>query len=236
MSTLANIANTAAMVYLKRPDKLADAIEMAKKVYLLVCGKVPFHNLTYTSAEQAMTLGTRYYSMAAFSPAVAGLIAVSVTYASGQYRRLRRSDARAFEQMRATPSGRPYSYARWQDGIEVHPTPNSSSYTWRARYWTYPTIETSVGDTVLVTPTEWDELLEWETLYRLYSALGEHEKAYALMVAQPLPRQMSPKRTISFEIGIIPRLWNDLLLTVKQREAVDEDFSINPVMRSYTHG
>jgi hypothetical protein len=49
----------------------------------------------------------------------------------------------------------------------------------------------------------------------------------------PMPRQMSPKKTQMFEVGIIPRLYNDLLKTINMREAVDEDFSVNPIRRRY---
>lgn len=235
MSTLSDIGTTVAMTNLKRPDKVLDAIQAAKKVYLLVCGKVPFDILRTTSAELPIVSGTRTYSFSSLVPSVAGIVSISMTYSTGQYRRLRRNNARTFDSLRAAAPGRPYTYARWGGGIELHPTPNSSAYTYRVRYWSYPTLEQEVGNTLLVTPPEWDELLEWETLYRMYNQLGEMEKAAALVTPMPIPRQKAPKKTIQFEAAIIPRLWNDLLQTIDQRENVDEDFSINPVVRSYTH-
>lgn len=88
--------------------------------------------------------------------------------------------------------------------------------------------------TVLVTPEEWDELLGWETLYRVYYALDQPDKAAALIGQNGFPRQPSPRKQKVFETGIIPRLWNDLLKTMSQQENVDEDFSINPIIRSYS--
>jgi hypothetical protein len=44
----------------------------------------------------------------------------------------------------------------------------------------------------------------------------------------------SPRKQTMYQTGIIPRLWNDLLATASNKENVDEDFSINPVIRAYT--
>jgi hypothetical protein len=101
------------------------------------------------------------------------------------------------------------------------------------RYWSNPTIDGTPGNTNLVTPLAWDELFKWETLYRLYFITSQEDKAAALIMPMPMPRQMSPKKTQMFEVGIIPRLYNDLLKTINMREAVDEDFSVNPIRRRY---
>jgi hypothetical protein len=94
---------------------------------------------------------------------------------------------------------------------------------------------TDFQNTAVLTPVEWDELLRWETLYKVYYSLDMLEKAAALMQPAMVPRQPgSSKKTISFETGVIPRLWNDLLTTVSQQENVDEDFSINPTIRNYS--
>lgn len=236
MPTLSDVATTVCMDYLKRPDKLDDAVKMAKKVYLLVGGKVPFDSLRVTSAELPTISGTALYSLDSITPRVAGIISISMTFGTNQYRRLKRTHVRRLDQMRAVQATRPYAYARFGGNIEMHPPPNSASFTYRLRYWSYPTIETDPGNTVIVYPEEWVELLEWETLYRVYVSVGEMEKAGALVTPMPMPRQAAPKRTIQFEAAIIPRLWNDLLQTIDQRENIDEEFGINPVVRPYTHG
>jgi hypothetical protein len=96
------------------------------------------------------------------------------------------------------------------------------------------TTQTDFQNTILLTPIEWDELLHWETLYRVYNALDQQDKAAALVQPAMMPRQPSPKKTTTFEAGIIPRLWNDLLVTMSQVENTDEDFSINPIIRAYS--
>lgn len=88
--------------------------------------------------------------------------------------------------------------------------------------------------TTLLTPLEWDELMKWETLYRVYHYLDNLDKAMSLVQPAAIPRQATPKKVPMIETGIIPRLWNDLLTTISQQENVDEDFSINPVIRAYS--
>lgn len=89
-------------------------------------------------------------------------------------------------------------------------------------------------NTVMVTPPEFDELFKWETLYRVLHYIDRADKAAALMAPTPFPRQPSPRKQKIFEQGIIPRLWNDMLFTVSQKENVDEDFNINPIVRAYS--
>ncbi len=98
------------------------------------------------------------------------------------------------------------------------------------------TTDTNYWNTIILTPTEWDELLQYETLYKVYYALDQPEKAMALMQPMMVPRQPgSPQKTRVAETGIIPRLWNDLLSTTSQNENVDEDFGINPTIRAYSN-
>jgi len=94
----------------------------------------------------------------------------------------------------------------------------------------------SIGEHVPNYALPWVELHKWETLYRLYNHLEQWEKAQMLIAPAAMPVYQSPKhkRLMTEEVGIIPRLWNSLLRTVDERENVDEDFSINPVVRGYT--
>jgi len=89
--------------------------------------------------------------------------------------------------------------------------------------------------TNLITPTEWDALFKWETLYKVLHYLDQQDKAMMLVQPQPLPRQATPKKVQMVEVGMIPRLRNDVLTTVSQQENTDEDFSINPVIRAYSY-
>jgi hypothetical protein len=111
--------------------------------------------------------------------------------------------------------------------------PDATPYTMRIRYWAQ--LGTVTSSSALIWPDAWDELLRWETLYRYYYSIEAFEKADSLMRTQAYPRQPGAQRHAPvFEIGIIPRLWNDLLSTMSAHEGTDEDFNINPVIRAYT--
>jgi hypothetical protein len=206
-------------------------IAEALSVYMLMCAKVPFEALQTTTAELPVTLGVSTYAL---PTNLSGIVSIRITYGTNQYRRLKRSHVRKFDSFSSVANNRPVSYARWGNSIELFPPPNSGSYTYRIRHWMKPTIATDVEDTVLCYPDEWFELHKFETLFRGYIHIEEPEKAMMLVQPAMLPRQPSPKRVVTTEIGIIPKLWNDLLMTMNQREAPDDDFSINPLVRSYT--
>lgn len=238
-TTLDNIATWAMTTMMKRDDLTTEAREAAKGVYLLVCQKIPFEALQKRSAELPMQANVDTYDLASgptvLSPDLAGIM--SIRYSNGTRKwRWKRSHSRLFDSISVTTSSDPRLYARFGTTIEVHPPPSSSAATFRVRYWSNPTLVASPNEhtTTLVTPVAWDELFKWETLYRLYFITGQEDKAAQLIMPMPMPRQMQPKRTQMFEVGIIPRLWNDLLATINMREAVDEDFSVNPIRREYT--
>lgn len=238
MSTIGTIATWACSMT-NRPDRIGVAADFAVDVYRMICGKVPFDQLSKKTAEIPTVVGQQEYSLVIPAPRLAGIISIRMTYNSTSRRRLGRSHVRVYDAYSNIPSGRPATYARFGNDIELMPIPDSASYTFRVRYWEFPDVNTNpdeLGATLVVTPVDWDELLKWETLFRFYTFLEQHDKANMLIQPMPLPRQPSPQKTRTFEIGIIPRLWNDLLKTVSQREHCDEDFGINPMMRPYTHG
>lgn len=216
---------------LKRQDVAATTIENAKNFYKLLCSAVPFDELETTSAERAMVSGTGSYDLSDLQ--LNGICSIRLTYGTNQFRRLRRSHPRVYDSLGSVVPGIPATYARWGKAIEVNPTPGSSSYTYRLRYWRAPAIETTPENTTIILEDPWLELIRYETLYRTYLDYEEFEKANMLVAPMPMPRQGQHARV--FEYGIIPKLWNDLLKTIRQRENVDEDFSINPVVRKYTN-
>lgn len=234
MATIGDVANKV-VDKLKRQDKRVRVVELVKSAYLLICGKVPFSELQ-SRGTVPLVAGTETYNLSSLlSPNLAGIRSIRINFSATRGRRLRRSHSRVYDALNAPRQGDPATYAREGLGIELNPIPISSSYTLQVRYWNRPTIATDAETTVLVIPVEWEELLYWEGLYRTYTDLEMHDKAATLVTPMPMPRQKSPKRTIQFEAAIIPRLWNDLLMTMEGRENVDEDFSINPVVRHYTH-
>lgn len=238
-TTLDDIATWCTSTMMKRSDLTTEARQSALAVYLLVCQKIPFEGLQQRSAELPLIAGTDSYDLTSgptqLTPELAGIMSIRYTNGTRKWR-VRRSHSRLFDAVQSTTNSDPRMYARFGKTVEFNPTPNSSTATFRVRYWSNPTIVASPNEhtTTLVTPVAWDELFKWETLYRLYFITGQEEKAAQLIMPMPMPRQPSPKRTEMFEVGIIPRLWNDLLKTISQRENVDEDFSINPIRRDYS--
>lgn len=236
MSTLNDIASYVAVDILNRNDLLPYAVGVAKRVYNMVCGKVPFDALRVTSDELSLTEGTAVYSLSSLTPKLAGIISIRLSISSTNTRRLWRKDTRLYDALGSQRPGIPSSYARFGGNIEINPVPNSSTYTYRIRYWSYPTIASDVAETELVIPEEWDELLEWETLYRIYNGhLKRPDLAMQLVMPSPMPRQATPTKVYMYEPGIIPRLWNEMLQTINSRENVDEDFGVQPIIRPYTH-
>lgn len=236
-TTIQNIADWCTSTMLKRSDLGSEAVVLALGVYQVICNKVPFEALQQKSSELPLVAGTDSYDLTsgptALSPALAGIMSIRYTAGPGRTWRLRRSHTRVYDSVTFSTGTDPRTYARFGKSVEFMPAPSSSASTFRVRYWNEP--DTSNGaTTTLVTPVAWDELFKWETLYRLYHLIGQEDKAAQLIIPMPIPRQPGPKKTLMFEVGIIPRLWNDLLTTISQKENVDEDFSLNPVVRPYT--
>lgn len=235
---ISDIASWCTSTMLKRSDLDTEAVALAVGVYQVICQKVPFEALQTKSAELPLISGTDTYDLTsgptALTPTLAGIMSIRYTASAGRIWRLRRSHTRVYDSVTFSTGTDPRTYARFGKTIEFMPAPSSSASTFRVRYWSDPTINGTPGNTELVTPPAWDELFKWETLYRLYYLVGQEDKAAQLIIPMPLPRQPGPKKTLMFEVGIIPRLWNDLMLTISERENVDEDFSLNPIVRPYT--
>lgn len=222
-----------------RPDKMGKACEEAVALVRLITGKIPFDSLCVKTAELPVVAGTREYSLASLDPELEGIMSIRFSYSTTSSIRLRKTNGRALDaKPRGAPNGRTYQYARFGGALEFDPTPNSSSYTYRIRYWKKHDISEDgtpiYSDTELLTPPAWDELFKWELLYRMYYELDRPQDAMLLMAPTAMPRQYEKKKTYVQEIGIIPRLWNELLLTVDRREAIDDDFGMSPIIRRYS--
>lgn len=244
-TTIDDISNWVITDQLKRTsdsDIQSVARNAALSFYRILCAKVPFDELMATSPEFSVTADTAEYTLGTtttgttfgFDPALHSIANIRITYGTNNKARLRRSHVRVYDSISVNTSGRTATYARWGLNIQLDPPP-LAAYTLRFRYWSRPTISTIFYNTPLVTPIEWDELIKWETLYRVYNALDMQEKAMALVQPAMIPRQPgSPRKIRMAEVGMIPRLWNELLATASQHENVDEDFGINPVIRPYS--
>lgn len=218
------------------------ARDAAQNFYELLCDAVPFDELMFISSELALVAGQTRYTIGTsgmdwnLAQGLRSIASMRITYATNQSRRLRRSHARIYDAMSFVTRGRPATYARFGSAIELQPPPDSSAYTVRMRYWGRPTIVASPNEytSTIILPKPWHELMKWETLYRTYYALGQIDRAMTLIQPAMLPMQPTPRKMRTDCIGIIPKLWNDLLKTTSQQENVDEDFSINPTIRRYS--
>lgn len=224
-----------------RTDLTTQIIDFACEAYLLMNQKVPFEHLQQKSDPIPTVANVGTYNLdfttsgISTTAAVAGIMSIRYTVGTRSYR-LKRSHVRLFDAIQYTTGVHPRSYARFGTTIELMPVPPDTTGSFVVRYWNEQEIVTTKQNTVIATPEAWDALLRWETLYRTYFITGQEEKAGLLIMPMPMPRQASPKKTFMFEVGIIPRLWNDLLTTFNMRENVDEDFNINPIYRPYTRG
>jgi len=239
MATLDDISDWVLVDVLNRQDIQAITRRAAVEVYKTVCAKIPFDQLMTTSAELPIQAGVTTYDLTTgatqLDPALRAIASIRITFSDSNRRRLRRSHVRVYDALSFTQPGFVSTYARWGNSIEMNPPPQSDAWTFRVRYWSRPTLDSTPHETAIIIPDEWNELLKWETLYKTFYYLDQNDKALQLMIPSQMPRQSTPKKTIVHEVGIIPRLWNDLLTTVSQQENTDEDFSINPVIRAYSN-
>lgn len=227
---------------LKRQDMTSALVDSAVNFYTVLTRKVPFDELCITSGEYNVVVGQVSYDLTALAPPLApplnSISSIRMTYGSGGNSvRLRRSSTRLYDAISygSSMKSRPSTYARWGNAIELNPAPDLSSYTFRLRYFGQAVIDATPANTICVIRDEWAELMKWELLYRAYYYLEQFDKASSLVMPAMTPRGPSPKRQVMFETGIIPRLWNDLLTTISAKEAPDEDFSINPIVRDYNN-
>lgn len=232
MSTLNDTVSWVCDSKLKRKDIRADVLGLAKKALLSICAKIPFDELSTIGSEIPVVAEQNFLVLTSLS--IAGIKSLRLSQTgSTLVRRLKRSDFRAFDNQ-ALVTGAPFQYARVGTTIYFNTLPPATpAYTVRPYYWSQVSLSNPIEDTTLPWPTEWDELLDYETLYRTYLFLERQQEAMALVQGAMLPRQSAPKRTVIAEMGFLPRLWNDLLRTTSAKEGIDEDFSINPYIARY---
>lgn len=228
MSTIADRLSIIETDILKRTDLTLMITNQYVNVYRTICNKVPFEELQAGPEVKACTADDPEVDLSTLTHSLAGIVSIQIEYSSTRARRLKRNHVRTYDSIVQQTSREPQSYARWAKKIELFPPP-SSAFNLNIRYWKQATISGTASATPLLVPDAWLELLDWETMYRVYAILGRMPEAQALMVGSMQPRMPTSKRVISSDMGLIPRLWNELLLTIQDREGIDEDFSINPV-------
>lgn len=244
MSTLGQIRDEAVLDILGRSDNARyNGLRAARDAYFFICGKVPFPELQLKSDPINVTALSEEVDISALK--VSGII--SVRYYDDSlniYKRLKPDTVENYDNIPVRRAGVPATFARGVSGttLEFDSIPDDSADTITVRYWRMPSITDpndmdELASHQLVIPVDWEQLLRWETLYVLYhyeNSVESLQKAQMLVMPSQLPRMGSTKKTYSHELGIIPRLWNDLLGTLKTREGHRMEYAVAPLMRPYT--
>lgn len=232
MATIADIRDWVTGIALRRADIATEALEAAIEAYQVLTSKIPFEELQ-TKVTVPTIASTVSYDLTSHN--VAGIMSIRINYTATQGARLARKNTRLFDNNGIVAAGKPNQYARFAKSIELFPTP-SSVYDMNIRFWKHAVINLADRPaTVLVLPDPWVALMRWETLYRVYLMLKMNAEAAALVMTSLQPRLPTGKKQLMWDLGIIPRLWNELLSTISEREHIDEEISINPVVRKYTN-
>jgi hypothetical protein len=226
-------------------DKRYHGLKAARDAYLSICGKIPFPELQAVSDPISVTAGQNYVDISALS--VAGIISLRYYDSSADtYRKLEPTTAAVFDDIPTRRAGVPATFARGAGGvnIEFDSVIDDSADTITLRYWRMPAI-TDPNDNdeltahVVLLPMDWIQLLRWEALYTLYhysDDMDQIQKAMMLVTRGQYPRMGSTNKIHSHEMGIIPRLWNDLLQTLAAREGPYMEYALAPLIRRYTKG
>jgi hypothetical protein len=78
---------------------------------------------------------------------------------------------------RTNPStGKPVKYTIFSRSILLHPIPDKATYILEINWAKKGTAQSADTDTHSL-GTEWDEILKWATLERLYDGIGIHDEA-----------------------------------------------------------
>lgn len=245
--TLMDCVNWVQKDVLKRTDMQQTLIDSVVNFYTVLCRKIPFDELMVNTVDQFTptlpgincVVGQTDYDLAnltpALNPKLNAIASIRFNFSSNQSVRLRRSHTRLYDALSFIQNSRPSTYARFGTKIVLNPPPDSGAYYFNIRYWSQCVIDSTPENTVIVMDDAWAELIKWELLYRAYYYLDKPESAMMLVQPGQGPTAGTPRRRVMSETGIIPRLWNDLLGTISSKENVDEDFSINPIVRYYSN-
>lgn len=233
MATLGDVQTWVGTQKLKRTDINSVILDFAQEAYFTICSTVPFPNLEKRTSELPIVADDDFLDISTVAD-LCGIMSVMLLKAGERMRRLTQRNGRFMDSLVRKRAGHPALYCRWGEKLEFDSAPSASDLTIILRYWAYPTLASPVGNTTLVFPPEWLELLKWETLYRTYMFLENWNAAQQLIMPAMLPRYPATKKIRTQEVGIIPRLWNDLLSSATGKDAYDSDYSINPIRRNYT--
>lgn len=219
--------------WIDRSDLVTRAVTMTAEVVNMVTSRVPMYELRATATPSPAAGVTQIGAFDSGYPLIAGIISVRAENLAGTtWRRVQKRNIQWFDSVSRTVTAQlPSAYCRQEGNLELYPK-LTEALNFKIRYWKTHPEDGTLGNTTILTHSSWNELYRWETYYRLLMYIGEHDKAAALNMPGQMPHYPgSPRKMRVIEPGIIPRLWNDLLITVDQREGIDDDFGIRPRRR-----
>lgn len=232
--TIGDLSQEITSGFFNRQDLVSVTWVQMLKAYKMIALKVPFDELRVKSAERTIDTASAVHDLSDIVTEIGGIQWTRITDASGNRRVIENLSTRQFDALQTTSTGGgPAAWARWGMNIEFDRPAPSTGWTVMFRYWKRPPIESLIEDTEILLPDEWCDLLFWETCYRIALILKDYDLANSLIQPMPMPRQQSPVKTRTFEVGIIPRLWNDLLKTIQDREGPGTGVATRPNVRPY---
>jgi len=122
--------------------------------------------------------------------------------------------------------GPPAIAASFTDQLFIRPLCDSQVYNVIIDYWAKPTKASPIGDTDLLVPDDFLEIIDMGAMMRGHASLGEAEKAQSL---QQLLYGFTIPTTSKFVPGLIATLY-----TRRQAEAPTMDYNIQPTQTKRT--
>lgn len=217
--------------FINRNDQQQFVERAAVHVYKQICARIPFEELQAIAAPYVLPGSTTQLDYTA-GPGIMNLAGIySIKLIDGTaVRRIKKTEMREFDSLPVNLPGPPSRYARFGANTIYFDRPGNGSATIEMKYWQKPLIDVIPQNTTIITPENWDELLVWETIFRALTKLKRNDEAMSLMMGPQLPDGPGTRKTYMRSAGIIPRLWNDLLATMRQIESFDDDFGVKPLI------
>lgn len=199
-------------------------------VYRTIAAKVQWDELM---EREEFTIGplSTTISMDLAANRIGAIQWVTLTDSAGNRRKLTRSISKAFDSRQTLRPGIPSQYSRFNNTMEFDATP-LEDLTVTIAYAKRLAIDVMNPENVeLELPEEWEELVFWESVSRTALDLKEFELHMMLNQGSMLPDQAGVHSNTIRHMGIIPRLWNDLLSTTSANEFTDAVGQIAPARR-----
>ena len=200
------------------PSKVAVWLQQA---YQHVTMSYPFEELQFTF-DDTFLQGIDTYDYPADARAI---VTLSLTFPGTLQAQqpIYRRDIRLVRRYANAIQGPPSIYAPFNRKILVRPVPDRT-YPFKWDFWQLPQITANITDTIVLTPGDWDEIIQYIATMYGHMSLMERDKAndlHTLLYGDP-KNQEQP--------GIIKTR-----LLIHAAESYDSEYSIRARIRRYSH-